>query len=179
MPNRPDLVADAAVTVLARDGLRGLTHRAVDAEAGLPVGSASNCFRSRLALLTAVVGRIEELDLAVLDGVARPDPSAVAAVGDYLARIMQAMASPQQVRATRARFALVLDETARPSVEAGHRRFVAMLSDLLEAGGHTDPPASAAAITHLLEGTLLHAVAIDASEVDPAAVSRAVQRLLG
>jgi DNA-binding transcriptional regulator YbjK len=31
--------ADAALRVLAREGIRGLAHRAVDAEAGAPVGT--------------------------------------------------------------------------------------------------------------------------------------------
>src|SRR4051812_45754087 len=35
----------------ARSGLRGLTHRAVDAEAGLPEGSCSAYMRTRVALL--------------------------------------------------------------------------------------------------------------------------------
>src|ERR1700712_1306536 len=42
----------AAVRVVARSGLRGLTHRAVDREAGLPEGSCSAYMRTRLALLT-------------------------------------------------------------------------------------------------------------------------------
>ena len=37
---------------MAHSGLRGLTHRAVDAEAGLPQGSCSAYMRTRLALLT-------------------------------------------------------------------------------------------------------------------------------
>jgi len=37
---------------VAHSGLRGLTHRAVDAEAGLPQGSCSAYMRTRLALLT-------------------------------------------------------------------------------------------------------------------------------
>ena len=43
-------IADAAISTLARDGMRGLTHRAVDRAAGLPEGSASYYFRTRQAL---------------------------------------------------------------------------------------------------------------------------------
>lgn len=42
---------EAAVDVVADLGLRGLTHRSVDARAGLPEGTCSAYFRSREALL--------------------------------------------------------------------------------------------------------------------------------
>jgi DNA-binding transcriptional regulator YbjK len=51
LQRRIDLV-DAALEVLARDGARGLTFRAVDAQADLPPGTASNYFSSRDVLLT-------------------------------------------------------------------------------------------------------------------------------
>lgn len=43
---------DAAIDVLAREGARGLTFRAVDAQAGVPGGTASNYFANRDDLLT-------------------------------------------------------------------------------------------------------------------------------
>ena len=45
---------EAAVDVVAEAGLRGLTHRAVDARAGLPEGTCSAYLRSRSALLVAL-----------------------------------------------------------------------------------------------------------------------------
>ncbi|MGI5321608.1 TetR/AcrR family transcriptional regulator [Actinomadura nitritigenes] len=53
-------LVDAAIEVLARDGARGLTFRAVDAEAGVPVGTASNYFAKRDDLFTQAGGRIYE-----------------------------------------------------------------------------------------------------------------------
>ena len=52
-PRRREILA-AATTVLARQGNRGLTHRAVDREAGLPEGSSSAYFRTRDALIGAL-----------------------------------------------------------------------------------------------------------------------------
>src|SRR5262245_42599709 len=51
MKSRELVLLDAAIEVLAERGTRGLTHRAVDARAGLPLGSTSNRFRTRNALL--------------------------------------------------------------------------------------------------------------------------------
>jgi AcrR family transcriptional regulator len=57
-------VGDAAIAVLAGQGARGLTHRAVDQAAGLPPGTTSNYARTRAALLTLALTRIAELDAA-------------------------------------------------------------------------------------------------------------------
>lgn len=45
---------------MAAAGGRGLTHRAVDGEAGVPVGTTSNYFRTRRELVGALAERIYE-----------------------------------------------------------------------------------------------------------------------
>lgn len=178
MPTRAELVADAAVTVLARDGLRGLTHRAVDAEAGLPDGSTSNCFRSRSALLEAIAARLEELDLAALTSGPQPDMASTPAVAAYLAGNVKLMTSRRHVRTTRARLALLLDERARPAMDAGHRRFLQMLETILEESGHPDPEPATRAVADLLEGALVHAVSVRTRTIDVEELAGAVERLL-
>lgn len=49
---------EAATAVVAGGGLRALTHRAVDAQAGVPEGSTSGYFRTRLALLTGLTEQV-------------------------------------------------------------------------------------------------------------------------
>ncbi|GHF01959.1 TetR family transcriptional regulator [Amycolatopsis deserti] len=51
---------DAAIEVLAREGVRGLTYRAVDAEAAVPAGTASNYFTNRDDLLYQTAQRVYE-----------------------------------------------------------------------------------------------------------------------
>ncbi|MCE7000508.1 TetR family transcriptional regulator [Saccharothrix sp. S26] len=53
-PNRRIALVNAAIEVLAREGARGLTFRAVDQEAGVPNGTASNYFANRDDLLRQV-----------------------------------------------------------------------------------------------------------------------------
>lgn len=60
--SRVELLADTAIDLLAESGMRGLTHRAVDARAEVPVGSTSAYFRTREALIEGVVRRLAELD---------------------------------------------------------------------------------------------------------------------
>lgn len=70
-PERRTALVDAAVEVLAREGTRGLTFRAVDTEAAVPNGTASNYFTSRDDLLNQV-GRHIHVRLT-------PDPAEVSA----------------------------------------------------------------------------------------------------
>ncbi|HEV7978255.1 TetR/AcrR family transcriptional regulator [Amycolatopsis sp.] len=70
-PERRAALVDAAVEVLAREGARGLTFRAVDTEAAVPNGTASNYFTSRDDLLNQV-GRHIHVRLT-------PDPAEVSA----------------------------------------------------------------------------------------------------
>lgn len=69
-PARRAALLDAAIEVLAREGARGLTFRAVDTEAQVPVGTASNYFSSRDELLTQVGHRYYER--------LEPDPAVLA-----------------------------------------------------------------------------------------------------
>lgn len=64
---RVELVA-AAQRVIAASGLRGLTHRGVDAEAGLAQGTCSAYYRTRAALLGAVTAHIAAQLTARVEG---------------------------------------------------------------------------------------------------------------
>ncbi|MEU8132774.1 TetR/AcrR family transcriptional regulator [Streptodolium elevatio] len=57
-PERRAALLDAAIEVLAREGARGLTFRAVDVQAGVPTGTASNYFGKRDDLLNQIAPRI-------------------------------------------------------------------------------------------------------------------------
>ncbi|GAB3256409.1 TetR/AcrR family transcriptional regulator [Nocardioides dilutus] len=63
---------DAAVQVVADEGLRGLTHRAVDRRAGLPEGTCSAYLRTKQLLLLAVTEHVaatlaSDVDLLALE----------------------------------------------------------------------------------------------------------------
>lgn len=109
-------LADAGLRVLAREGARGLTHRAVDAEAGVPVGTASNYMRSRDALVRALVDRIGERlapDPAVVEALSARAPSR-ALFADYLRDVVQRLtASPDLALAL---LELRLEAARRPEV---------------------------------------------------------------
>ncbi|MFS3128701.1 TetR/AcrR family transcriptional regulator [Nocardioides sp. Bht2] len=68
--DRRTLLLDTAITVIAEQGLRGLTHRAVDRAAGVAEGSTSAYYRTRRALQLSVALRITELLRADLSEIA-------------------------------------------------------------------------------------------------------------
>src|SRR6478735_9549119 len=68
-PRRRQLL-DAALHVIADEGLKGLTHRAVDRRAGLPEGSCSAYWRTRQALQAALAAYVADALLADVDELA-------------------------------------------------------------------------------------------------------------
>lgn len=114
--DRRRTLADAGITVLAREGSRGLTHRAVDAAAGTPTGTASNYFRSRDDLVSALVERIGERltpDPAVHADLAAREPGR-ALFSDYLRDIVARLSADPD--ATLALFQLRLESGRHASV---------------------------------------------------------------
>lgn len=63
---RRDQLTDAAIEIVAGEGLHGLSHRAVDEHAKVPSGTTSNYFRSRDALVAATIQRIVDLHFALI-----------------------------------------------------------------------------------------------------------------
>jgi DNA-binding transcriptional regulator YbjK len=113
---RRDRLADAAVELLAREGARGLTHRKVDAEAAEPPGTTSRYFRTRDALMGAVVERVRALHFADL---ARAPRGAVdvGAIADHLAVMVQTAVTTNRSRHL-AIAELFLESTRRPALRA-------------------------------------------------------------
>lgn len=97
--SRRAALADAGIAVLAAHGARGLTHRAVDAAADVPVGTASNYFRTRRALIDALVTRIGERlapEPAVLERFSRRDADR-ALFADYIRDIVRRLSAEHDV----------------------------------------------------------------------------------
>jgi len=152
-------VGDAAITVLAHDGARGLTHRAVDQAAGLPPGTTSNYARTRAALLTLTLVRIAELDAA--DGAAGWSGSGLA---DGLAHMLHRMITDTEARPrVLARFELAFEATRRPELRAAYDemglRFRAEAARLLAAAGSAEPDRDAWTLIAWMEGTAFYALA--------------------
>jgi TetR/AcrR family transcriptional regulator, regulator of biofilm formation and stress response len=66
-PERRRRIVDAAIRVVARDGIAGLSHRRVAAEADVPLGSTTYHFASRDDLLEVALRQVTEEWLAGVD----------------------------------------------------------------------------------------------------------------
>ncbi|MEU3763239.1 TetR/AcrR family transcriptional regulator [Streptomyces albogriseolus] len=160
---RADLVADAALALLAERGMRGLTHRAVDEAAGLPQGSTSNVARTRQALLELAVRRLADREERVLALQELPDPheGADALLGALALTAHRALTHNREL--TLARYELALEATRRPELrahfDAAGARFRAQLTALVTALGSSSPDRHALTLIAWADGLLFSCVA--------------------
>jgi len=175
--SRRALIADAAITTLARDGMRGLTHRAVDRTAGLPEGSASYYFRTRQALLQATVERLAELtssdmlaSAALVDSAATVDSAAVppppgqelSAFGALAAALVESWLTAGRERQL-ARYELSLEATRRPELRqtlvTTGAAIRAVIAGRFAAAGVPEPAQRAADFAAFIDGLLFDQIA--------------------
>ncbi len=158
MSRRTELT-DAAITTLARGGMRNLTHRAVDRTAGLPEGSASYYFRTRQALLQAAVERLADLDAAEIPALPQHDLDAFARAAAGLVKDWLTSGRERQL----ARFELALEATRRPELRealvASGARIRAMVAGQFAAAGVTEPARRASDLAAFLDGLLFDQIA--------------------
>jgi DNA-binding transcriptional regulator YbjK len=182
--DRRELAAEAALTVLAEHGSRGLTHRAVDEAAGLPVGSTSNYFRTRSALLEAALARHIELDLPPSDlidqiGDMELDRDAVRSL--FVAALGRVI-DPGARSFIAARYELMLESTRRPDLRGRYARSRERVADLTEmvlrASGCQSPREHAMQIVILMDGIALDQLLDADRALDLAGVEAALDRLL-
>ncbi len=115
---RRPLLADAAITILARDGGRGLTHRAVDREARVPEGTTKNYYPTRHTILEAAAHRMAEHHRAAVDQLRDTTPAGVTPHQLrqlYPALIRRAASDPTQALAM---FELYLEAVRQPAIRA-------------------------------------------------------------
>lgn len=181
---RRSALADAGIRVLAEQGARGLTHRAVDAVAGTPRGTASNYFPSRDDLISALVDRIGERLM--------PDPARVSSraartpdrdlFADYLRDVVRRLSTDPHVPL--ALFELRLEAARRPAVAKAlgawrQRAFeddVAFNNESGLPGGRTE----IALFHYAIDGLMLDSLTapIDSGLSVDAAIDRLVDRIL-
>ncbi len=186
MPNgsRAQTITDAALRVLAAEGSRGLTHRAVDEAAGLPSGSTSNLYRTREALLEAAAVRHAELDM--------PPAEAIAAVTGatltheqariFILGALEPVIDPGNRALLMARYELILEATRRPALHevmnGSRARFVELAELLLRAIGCKTPKAHAAQLIALLDGISADQMQETASTLGRAGIEEAIDHFL-
>lgn len=167
--DRRTQLLDAAITVLGTRGLRALTHRTVDEVAGLPMGSTSNHFRTRDALLHGVLDRMVERETQMWQGLAgiEPDLERFAAL---VAHMIRELAGPAKA-ITLARHAIFHEAAFHPDLQKkigeARSRLAQWGVPWLKALGSKDPALHFDTMLALMDGLLSNQLAGPVRHFDP------------
>ncbi|MGN6332391.1 MAG: TetR/AcrR family transcriptional regulator [Motilibacteraceae bacterium] len=186
-------IADAGIWIVAEQGVRSLTHRAVDRRLGLPAGSTSFYARTRRALLALLADELAARARTEFNGsgLGPPTPDSdgdadmdLEGVADGISRFVDQMLTEHR-HDIAARYALALE--VRDDDELRARLAAATFSvpaaeGLMRALRVREPVGAAADLVSLLEGLLLDHVlgrrAATSSRQRRAGVRRSVLRFL-
>jgi DNA-binding transcriptional regulator YbjK len=167
---RRRLLCDVAIEILALEGARGLSHRKVEQQAGLPAGTTSSYFSTRSALLRATAERVAELDAADFIEVTGEATDAGATVA-LLAEMVMRSASGSALQRSRARYELALqsprDSVLRAAFTDSISGFVALSEQAVqrEQPEGTASPAlieeQARAVTTFINGVMVRQILDD------------------
>ena len=171
MEHREGRLLDAAIDVLGTQGMRQLTHRAVDAAAGLPIGSTSNRFRTRESLLVGVLRRILERETAMWMTLAvdirTPTVEAVAvAIGRLLTELTGSGRLLSQARRT-----VFVEATNQPALRAEitdlQNEIGTWMAPLLEELGSLEPSRDVHHLLALMDGLVINQLTSPRVDFDP------------
>lgn len=174
-PGRRDRIIDACITVIARDGVDGTSHRRVAAEAGVPLGSMTYHFSGRDDLLweaftrfaDSVADRFQRRLAAVAPG---DREGGARAVIDIIR--LDVFRDARELVLTHELYTLAARE---PRYRTLTRTWMARSRDALE---RCFDPATARVVDALIEGLTIHRALSDRPEDEPD-VELAVRRLTG
>ncbi|UFS95016.1 TetR/AcrR family transcriptional regulator [Nocardia huaxiensis] len=156
--DRRTLIVESAIDLIAAQGLRALTHRALDTALGLPAGSTSYYFRTKRALVEAIVDRIAtrsraDFEAGNLEAPATVDPDALAqGIAVWLDRLLAQRRNHLIVR-----HALIVDLLGDAEL---HAKLIGCLFSLERATGlfrllgAREPGRAAADFIAVLEGVV-------------------------
>jgi DNA-binding transcriptional regulator YbjK len=182
MADRRTLLLDAALHLVGTQGMRGLTHRAVDAAAGLPPGSTSNHFRTREALVLGIVERFIVRERAMATGPGDEVEATAEGVATALGRFVDRALGPDRA-VTLARYAILVETAQNPALRAGMAPGADQVDtwalDLVRRAGSRDPERDQALLANYVTGLVLHELALPSPDLDAAGRIRAVVDTLG
>ncbi|WP_326683625.1 TetR family transcriptional regulator [Streptomyces microflavus] len=177
-PERRTRIIDAALRVIAADGIAGLSHRTVAAEADVPLGSTTYHFGSLDELLTAALRRSNEnFAQALRDSeVCAVEPSGEetgAGLADELTRVLGEWFAGER-GAIELEYELYLAALRRPALQPVAAEWTESAVEVLSA--RTDP-ATARALVALMDGVCLQ-VLLTGSAFDAAYTREMLTRVV-
>ena len=170
-PGRRERLLDAAIRLVGVQGLTALTHRAVDAAARVPTGTTSNYWRTRQALLDALVDRVVERERDRWEQLTQATfPSTASELAGTLAVLARVATGPDRSLVL-ARYALLIEaaqhEDVRPRLAAGGERVNERMRTWMRLVGSADPDHDMHVVLNYWTGLVLHQLALPDPRFDP------------
>jgi len=158
------VILEATLRVIARRGADGATHRAVAAEAGVPLASTTYHFASKDALVhEALELAIDRSIAAVRYESAAPGPADAEQLASRLLSLVEAICDDDQAPLA-AQYELVLEAGRRPELrplaERWNRAYLAGIESLAGSAGLPEPRQAAEILSNLIEGALLSQLSV-------------------
>ena len=180
MQPRDERLLDAAIEVLGSSGMRQLTHRAVDAAAGLPMGSTSNRFRTREALLVGVLRRILERETAAWTRLATGiSVTSLEALATVIGRLLKEQTEGGRELA-QARRTVFVEAVNQPplskEIKRAQQELTSWMAPLLADLGLSDPSSHVRHLLALMDGLVGNQLATSTPDFDPGTAVSALLR---
>lgn len=171
MTTRREDLLDAAIRVLGENGVRAVTHRAVDAEAGLASGSTANHFSTREALFAGIVERFSQRERENFEEIAMTIyPTSPADLGRALAAAVKDSVGRHRA-ITLSRLALLVESANNPGLRAhmaaAGGRVNTWVANWLRMAGSTNPAHDTHVLGNYVTGLVLHNLAMPDPQFDP------------
>jgi TetR/AcrR family transcriptional regulator, regulator of biofilm formation and stress response len=158
-------IIDATIRLIGRDGVDGVTHRAVAAEAGVSLSSTTYHFASRDEIITEALRRVADLEL---ERIARDAEALLEVHADVpsIARALTAWLTEQvtgdDLVRVRAGYHLQLEAARRPELRAIHvawgQAVQGLAEGVLRAAGSPTPHTDAGILSSTIDGLRLDEV---------------------
>jgi DNA-binding transcriptional regulator YbjK len=158
---RRELLLEATLEVIGREGVDAVTHRRVAELAGVPLGSTTYWFASRQEMLTEALGHFARLDIEQVrrrfTDLARRRPSRKRLVEAFVAYLVPQFAEGR--RHTAAQYALLQEAALEPALEPVVREWTEAwqraLAEVFTALGAPRPELEARMFLAMLDGLSL------------------------
>ena len=178
-------ILDATVRIIGREGPGSVTHRAVAAEAGVPLAATTYYFASKEVLFNEALRMSVRSDLAELELLARSMAQSPASVEAFAQSIANFLAAQLRHRRTTvlAQYELVLEaarhSSLRSAARASTEAYVRLCEMMLEKIGSVDPVGDAALLVAVMDGLLLDRLSAPRSPVDIDVLAQQLRRFIG
>jgi TetR/AcrR family transcriptional regulator, regulator of biofilm formation and stress response len=177
-------ILEAAVRIIGRDGPGAVTHRAVAAEAGVPLAATTYYFSSKGQLFKEALTLSVQADLAELEALAETLPPGLDDVERFAQEIAGFLVSQLRRRRTTvvAQYELVLEAARVPALREAARRstdsYYRIFQEILERAGSADPEGDARLLLAVLDGLLLDGLSAPRREFTIDAVASQLRRVI-